>query len=167
MSDKDELIRQMAAYISGMESEHEPDEDESCSDECQRLHEEIAELYDERLRLQTERDQLKYESAAPSKQLKAAQDEVRTLRARVQQLEQERHDVKLKGQERIITALGEYGKDWTGDWLDEAVDRLARKRDMTLDYLAGQLASCLNCGGTTHVEATRHLLTILGVTVRE
>lgn len=58
---------------------------------------------------------------------------------------------------RIKAALGEYGKDWSGDWLDEACDRLTRKRMLTKEDLAGAVDEMLDRDAPTS-EISGHAL---------
>lgn len=162
----------MAAYIAGMESDYdaddedeEPDE-ETDYDDAEHWKRE-AESAEERF--QVER-QTVYDERRKQERFVAEKDtavaKVVRLEARVRQLEAQRNEVKLQAQKRITEAMGEYGKDWTGDWLDEAVERLTRKRSMTVEWLAGQLRSARHLHGADDNRVVQHLCEMLGVTLR-
>lgn len=166
LSDK-ELIRQMAAYIAGLESDYEADEDVDEDDDVEHWKRE-AESAEERFQIERQAvydERRKLERFVAEKD--AAVAKVVRLEARVQQLEAERKNAKLYTEKRITDAMGEYGKDWSGDWLDEAVERLTRKRSMTVAYLVGQLSAIMAQNNGSHEAGVRHLLSVLGVTVRD
>lgn len=103
-------------------------------------------------------------------------DEINDLRIKLQQAEdadlafriQVQHDCENaeSAPARIKAALGEYGKDWTGDWLDEAVGRLQRQRLFTKQHLAERLDEALAADMPTG-ELVDLVLNVLGVTVRD
>lgn len=67
---------------------------------------------------------------------------------------------------RIKAAMGEYGKDWTGDWLDAACDKLTQRRALAKDVLADALDEALARDDPTS-EIVDMLCNMLGVTVRD
>lgn len=66
---------------------------------------------------------------------------------------------------RIKAALGTYGEDWTGDWLDEACGRLAAKRELTKAQLADVLGEAIGKDWPTD-EIVDLVCNVLGVTLR-
>jgi hypothetical protein len=159
-----ELIRQMAAYIAGMESESEPSEEGDDVEHWKREAESAEERFQiERQAVYDERRKVERFVAERDREFERANK----LSKRVQELEAQRNEVKLLAQKRITDAMGKYGEDWSGDWLDEAVERLTRKRSMTVPDLVEQLSVIMLQNNGSHEAGVRHLLSVLGVTLRE
>jgi hypothetical protein len=127
-------IAELEEQIEEFEGDEEPEQDDA----------ELSRLASENFSLRQQckdRDNLKIEVAELIEQLanarKANEAHVRErderqprldgLRQRIQQLEGEARERKTYVQKRIEAALGEY----TGDWLQEAEERLTRRREIS------------------------------------
>lgn len=174
-----ELIRQMAAYIAGMgdeeyDADYEDQDGESDAEvQIRDLRAELDEWQVKAARLQMELENERATVAKLNTNSNRLADEFAKLRSEVGDHQRARGRAeeelrRLKSEEleaarRIQEALGKF----EGRWIDEAVERLTRKREMTLGNVAAQLNAATGMYGGDSSKVAAHLASYLGVTLRE
>lgn len=170
-----ELIRQMAAYIAGMDGDEPSDDVDDQSDaeiQLRELREELDEWQVKAARYQLELEseratvaRLNTNSNRLAEQFSKLRTELGEHREAKYRAEQElarARSEELEAQRRIVEALGQFD----GRWVDEAVERLTRRREMTLENVAAQMAAAAGMFGGDTEKVAAHMVAYLGITLR-